>query len=107
MNGSTRLTATSRYASVGTAERAGPDGRTIVYLRRRIVPAPERLATIGFHLRRANERLDHVAATQFGDPTQWWRLCDANRAMRRERLEGPAATRLRVAAPEGMPGASS
>ena len=37
---------TSRYYDIPTAELETADGRTIVYLRRRFVPPPERFALL-------------------------------------------------------------
>lgn len=30
------------------------------------------------HIVRQGDRLDHLAATYYGDPPAWWRICDAN-----------------------------
>ncbi|MGH7229842.1 MAG: LysM domain-containing protein, partial [Nitrospiraceae bacterium] len=40
-----------------------------------------------------------------GDPEQFWRLCDANAAMRPEELTGIIGRVLRITLPEGIPGA--
>ena len=50
------------------------------------------------------ERLDLVANRFFGDPQQFWRICDANRAMRPDDLTAPIGRRLRITLPEGIPG---
>ncbi len=96
------LTRTSRYANVGTATLTLPDGRTVAYLRWRIVPPPETFATLQEHVVAQGERLDHIAANALGDPEQFWKLCDANGALRPEELETPG-TRLRITLPEGVP----
>ena len=41
-----------------------------------------------------------------GDPEQFWRLCDANGAMRPDELTETVGRRLRITLPEGVPGAS-
>jgi hypothetical protein len=92
---------TSRYARVGAATLLLPDGITVPYLRRRFVPPPERYSAIGEHRVADGERLDVIAAILLGDPTQFWRLCDANLAMRPEELEEPDRV-LRVTLPEGI-----
>lgn len=95
----------SRYSGVGTAV-LHPDGeRPIRYLRRRFVPRPERLATLGHHVVVEGERPDHIAAAELGDPEQFWRLCDANRATFAEELVADAGKRLRITLPAGTPGA--
>ena len=40
-----------------------------------------------------------------GDPEQFWRVCDANRAMRPDELTETIGRRLRITLPEGIPGA--
>jgi hypothetical protein len=95
---------TSRYSGIETAEYVAPDGRTIVYLRRRLVPLPERLALLQEHLVAAGERPDHIAATELGDPEQFWRVCDANGVLRPEELTEEVGRHLRISLPEGIPG---
>ena len=95
---------TSRYANVGTATFTRPDGTQIPYLRRRFIAPPERFSAIGQHRVGDEERLDVITAQLLGDPTQFWRLCDANLAFRPEELEQPDRV-LRVTLPEGIGGA--
>jgi hypothetical protein len=96
----------SRYRSVDTATLVTAIGQTIVYLRRRFVPPPDRLAPVQVHTVTQGERLDNVAAQFLGDPELFWRLCDANAAMRPEELEAAGIT-LRVAAALGQPGSQN
>ena len=93
----------SRYQATGVAVYARPDGRSVAYLRRRFVPPPERFATVGEHTVREGERVDHLAARFFGDPELFWRLADANVALRPRALETPGR-RLRITLPEGIAG---
>jgi hypothetical protein len=95
---------TSRYHAIETAVLETPDGRTIVYLLRRFVPPPERFALLQEHRVAEGERLDRVTALYLGDPEQFWRLADANRAMRPDELTEEIGRRLRIALPEGIPG---
>jgi hypothetical protein len=94
---------TSRYQGIPTATHVLPDGRTVVYVRRRFVPHPEDMAQIGEHVVAPGERLDQVAAAEFGDPEQAWRIADANRAMDPEELTTTPGRRLRVTLPPGLP----
>lgn len=98
---------TSRYHAVGTAVWDADGDRPVVYLRRRLVPHPRRLATIRFHLVADRERPDHIAARELGDPELFWRLCDANRAVYADELVEVLGRRIRVALPEGTPGGMS
>lgn len=95
---------TSRYAGIATAIYGPDSDRPIIYLRRRFVPPPERLALLREHVLKQGERLDHIAAAEIGDPELFWRLCDANRALRPAELTAELGRRLRVPLPEGMPG---
>jgi hypothetical protein len=94
----------SRYASVAIAKVQAPDGTVRVHLRRRFVPAPERFATLREHVVVHGERLDQIAARDLGDPELWWRLADANGAVRPDELVREAGARLRITAQEDLPG---
>ena len=94
----------SRYHDVEVATLTARDGRTIAYLRRRFVPPPESFALLREHVVRAGERLDQVAATEIGDPEQFWRVADANGAMAPEELTDAPGRRLRITLPAGIPG---
>jgi hypothetical protein len=95
---------TSRYALTPTATLVRADGTPVTYLRRRFVPAPENLALLQWHQVLQNERLDNITARYLGDPEQFWRLCDANRALRPEELTETIGKQLRITLPEGIPG---
>jgi nucleoid-associated protein YgaU len=95
----------SRYHGIDTATLQRPGGSTVAYLRRRFVPAPEQLALLQEHTVTRGDRLDNIAANYIGDPEQFWRICDANRAMRPEELTETPGRKLRITLPEGIPGA--
>ncbi|BBL72817.1 LysM peptidoglycan-binding domain-containing protein [Methylogaea oryzae] len=95
---------TSRYYGVETATLQSEDGQTRVYLRRRFLPAPERFVLLQEHVVNEGERLDQVAAKYLGDPEAFWRIADANGAMRPQALTETAGRRLRITLPEGIPG---
>jgi hypothetical protein len=95
---------TSRYALTPTATFVRSDGTPLVHLGRRFVPAPENLALLQSHRVVQDERLDNIAAHYLGDPEQFWRLCDANRALRPEELTETIGRQLRITLPEGIPG---
>jgi hypothetical protein len=91
----------SRYSGIETA-KLGPEGKEIVYLRRRFVPQPERLALLREHAIVQGDRLDNLAAQHLGDPELFWRICDANRALRPDELTAVIGRRLRITLPEGL-----
>jgi len=97
----------SRYYGHETAELETAEGKTVAYLRRRFVPPPERFALLVEHTVTEGERLDNIAAQYLGDPEQFWRLCDANGAIRPDELTETVGRRLRITLPEGIPGTSN
>ena len=94
----------SRYAGIATATFERADGTTIVFVRRRFCPDPERLVLLVEHAVKQGERLDNLTAQYLGDPEAFWRVCDANRAMRPDDLTAEIGRRLRITLPEGIPG---
>lgn len=103
----TQFPPNSRYHATGTVKLELSDGRTVVYLRRRFLPQPETLALLQEHTVSASDRLDNLAARYLDDPELYWRLCDANGALRPDDLLEVIGRRLRVTLPEGVPGTTS
>jgi hypothetical protein len=95
---------TSRYYGIETVTVQLSATRSIAYLRRRFLPPPERFAILKEHVVTDGERLDQVAAQELGDPEAFWRIADANAAMRPEELTEIPGRRLRITLPEGIPG---
>jgi hypothetical protein len=95
---------TSRYHGIDTATMETAGGKTIVYIRRRFLPSPDRFALLQEHVVVQGERLDNITAQYLGDPEQFWRICDANSAMHPEELTDTIGRRLRITLPEGIPG---
>ena len=94
---------TSRYYGLSIATLTRADGRTVAYLSRRFVPQPERFALLQQHTVVEGERLDNITALYLGDPEQFWRICDANRALHPDEMTTPVGRRLRITLPEGIP----
>jgi hypothetical protein len=95
---------TSRYYGVETARLDPVGGKTVVFLRRRFVPSADRFQLLQNHKVVQGDRLDNITAGYLGDPEQFWRLCDANRAMRPEELTETVGRQLRITLPEGITG---
>jgi hypothetical protein len=95
---------TSRYNGIPSATLETVDGKKIVYVRRRFVPPTERFALLLEHMVTEGERLDNLTARYLGDPEQFWRVCDANGAIRPDELTETIGRRLRITLPEGIPG---
>lgn len=90
---------TSRYYAIETVSLTDAGGREVVYLRRRFLPPAESSLLIALHTVTEGERLDNITARYLGDPEQFWRLCDANDAMRPEELTGEVGRRLQIPMP--------
>jgi hypothetical protein len=98
------FSSTSRYYGLPIETLDLPDGTSIAYVTRRFLPAPERFQTLQHHTVTQGERLDNIAARYLGNPELFWRVCDANRAMRPEDLTDPPARTLRITLPAGITG---
>lgn len=83
----------SRYERVPQAVYTGPDGRGIAYVLLR--PTPELRISVA-HTVVEGDRLDLLAARYLGDPEQFWRICDANDALRPDDLTATARTRIAI-----------
>lgn len=94
---------TSRYYGISVLSLTRADGEQIGYLARRFAPSSDRFALLRGHLVTAGERMDLIAAAELGDPEAYWRICDANDAMRPDDLAAVGRT-LRITLPEGIPG---
>lgn len=98
---------TSRYHGIDTATMETVDGKSIIYLRRRFIPPPERFSLLQEHTVVQGDRVDNLANQYLGDPEQFWRLCDANSVMRPCELTETIGRRIRITLPEGIPGVNN
>ncbi len=64
----------SRYYRSATLQYTAPNGQTITYLARRLVPQPgaANFAIVANHTVKQGDRLDLVAAKYLGDPLMFW-----------------------------------
>src|SRR5258705_12260021 len=93
--------ATSRYYGLPTTTIERPDGTRLVFVRRRFIPPPERFELLLEHSVAEGERLDHITARYLGDPEQFWRVAQGNRAMQPRHLVRQPGRRPAVPAAEG------
>jgi hypothetical protein len=98
---------TSRYYGIETAMLENSEGKTVIYIKQRIVPSSDRFALLQEHPVVQGERLDNITARYLGDPEQFWKICDANNAMHPDELTETIGRRLRITLPEGIPGVSN
>jgi hypothetical protein len=94
---------TSRYYPLATATLTvtRPDGTRVEirYVRRRIIPPADGDTVLVEHTVTEQERLDHITARYLDDPTQFWRVCDANVVLRPDELERVGRT-IRLVMPK-------
>ena len=94
---------TSRYYETPTKTLTLDDGTNLIYLSRRFVPPGSRFALLTTHTVVAGERMDIIAGAELGDPQAFWRICDANDAMRPDDFTARIGRSLRITLPEGIP----
>jgi hypothetical protein len=100
----TAFPVTSRYHGLGTETKKADNGDTIVYVKRRIVPKPERFSMIREHSVLQDDRTDNIANKYLSDPLQFWRICDANGVLHPDEMTDTPGKRIRITLPEGIPG---
>jgi hypothetical protein len=89
----------SRYYGLPTAAFVLPGGRSVAYVLRRFIPPPQRYTLLQEHSVRQGDRLDNLAAQYLGDPEAFWRICDANAALRPDDLTETPGRWLRITLP--------
>lgn len=82
----------SRYAGL-TPKVFGDRAR---YVGRRAIPATASRNFAQYTVTQG-DRLDTIAAQMVGDPTQFWRICDANPVLRPTDLTATPGRSLRIA----------
>lgn len=84
----------SRYYGIGISEYKAPDGRSISYLRRRIIPLATPSDPSREHMVSEGERLDNIAAGHIGDPEKFWQIADYNNAIKPEEMTSEAGKKI-------------
>jgi len=91
----------SRYETVPEARHVDASGREVPYKLLRVLPGPP--VTVQTHRVVDGDRLDLLAHRYLGDSELFWRICDANRALRPDDLL-EIGRRLIITLPEGVAG---
>jgi hypothetical protein len=91
---------TSRYYSIATAEFSATDGRKIAYVRRRLLPQGDQLPVLREFIATRDDRLDLITAKTLGDPEKFWKVCDANNAMKPIDLLADPVQTIRIPTPQ-------
>ncbi len=90
---------TSRYYNLEDDSFTRADGQEVRYVRRRFCPPGEALPTLVEVVVTDGDRLDLLTARSLGDPTQFWRVADANNALNPFDLTKEAGRFIRVPQP--------
>lgn len=101
---STTFEPTSRYYGKPLTSSETVDGETVIHTTRRFVPPAENFALLQFHFVEEGDRLDNISNTYLADPTQYWKICDANGVDRPSELTEDVGYPIRITLPEGVPG---
>ena len=73
----------SRYADLDTYAVTDRRGRTVAVVP---VPEPPGETSMGIHIMKQGQRLDHLAHKYLGDAAGFWRICELNDVMQAEAL---------------------
>lgn len=95
----------SRYFGQDPVTLESPDGKVVRYLTQRFSPSSDNLVVVQEYTVVDGDRLDNLAAKYLGDPELYWRICDANDAMKPEELIAQVGRKLRITLPNGISGA--
>lgn len=89
----------SRYFAVAIRQRVAADGAVETFVGRRIIPATARYRALDHYRTQTNDRIDGVANRFYGDPEQYWRICDANGEAEPARVTEPDGRLLLIPMP--------
>jgi hypothetical protein len=89
----------SRYYGLPVLEFTTPGGAVIRYMKRRFIPDAALFPTLTTHQVQQGDRIDVLAARYLGDPLQYWRIADANLAVRPDDPLNPAAPPVQPPSP--------
>jgi hypothetical protein len=91
---------TSRYYGIDVTTYETAQKEKITYLKRRFIPEEKSPVVIMEHTVSEGDRIDTISASVFGDPLQFWRIADANRAMKPEALTNNPGSLVVVTQPQ-------
>jgi hypothetical protein len=95
---------TSRYYNIAIATLTATDDdglpREIRYVKRRFIPPSDGATTMVEHSVTQGDRLDNITARYLGDPTQFWRICDANNVLQPNALTDTIGNVIEIAMPK-------
>jgi hypothetical protein len=93
----------SRYCGAQVQQIDLPDGTSVMYLARRIVPPASVYTATQTYVIARGDRLDNLAARFLGDPLLYWMICDANTAADPDALTAQAGSAIVIPLASGTP----
>jgi hypothetical protein len=93
----------SRYYGLPVLDWTAPDGSVLRYVQRRFIPAAWRFPSLTGHPVQQGDRIDLLAARYLGSPLLYWRIADANLAVRPDDPLAAGAT-VTIPLPASTPG---
>lgn len=97
----------SRYKDVSLTTMVGNNGESIVFLRRRFLPDPEKFFLLQKHTVKEGDRIDNITSLYLGDPERYWQVCDANNVLVPNVLTETPGDTIKITLPEGIPGSTN
>jgi hypothetical protein len=94
---------TSRYFNLQTKKLVIIDTddeiKEIRYIRRRFLSPAVEMTVLAEHTVTQDDRIDNITAVYMGDPTQFWRICDANEVFKPTELTDEIGRVMKISAP--------
>jgi len=101
------FSASSRYKDVDTSTIEEKNGELVAYLKRRMIPAPEKFYLLQKHHTTEGERPDLLAFKYYSDAERFWQIADANLVLDANDLTDNPGNTIHITLPNGIPGNSN
>jgi hypothetical protein len=93
----------SRYYGATVESLVLPNGVTVQYLQRRIIPSAAIYTSLQTYTVIDGDRIDNLAAKYLGDPTLYWLICDANTSLDPDALASQPGSAIQIPLGSGIP----
>ncbi len=90
----------SRYYRIENAQYHSPDGREIIYKKRRFLPQGKTMSILTQVNYTQGDRLDLITDRTLGESKEFWRICDANNTMKPSDLTAELGQTILVPIPQ-------
>lgn len=93
----------SRYYGAAVEQFVLPNGSTVKFLARRIIPQASVYTSTQTYVITDGDRLDNLAYRFLGDPILYWMICDANNATDPDELTAQAGRSILIPVAASIP----